>query len=161
MCVFVCVLRFADFEAWDGYKSTPAWASRDHCLPGIGLLGAWPAGHPCGAQLLGYPKGGFSDFAGAAAGTKAHGAGPFGLPLPWLAPPGQGGQTVAVGRVRLLSANPSRSTRGFSALHTPTVVWRGQTSVTSLRKTKVMRITVLHIVHDFGLSIQVVMCTVI
>ena len=34
------------------FKSTPAWASRDHCLPGIGLLGAWPAGHPCGAQRL-------------------------------------------------------------------------------------------------------------
>ena len=33
-------------------KSTPAWASCDHCLPGIGLLGAWPAGHPCEAQRL-------------------------------------------------------------------------------------------------------------
>ena len=69
--------------------------------------------------MLGYPKGGFSDFAGAAAGTKAHGAGPYGLPLPWLAPPGQSDLTVAVGRVRLLSANPSRGPGAPVQLHTP------------------------------------------
>ena len=120
-------------------KSTPAWASCDHCLPGIGLLGAWPAGHPCGAQLLGYPKGGFSDFAGAAAGTKAHGAGPFGLPLPWLAPPGQGGQTVADGRDQLLTANPSRRPGVPVQPHAPGGVWWGQASVTASTKNKLQK----------------------
>ena len=50
ICVHLIMLSMYVFQPWDGYKSTLAWASRDHCLPGIDLLGAWPAGHPCGAQ---------------------------------------------------------------------------------------------------------------
>ena len=105
-------------EPWDGLKSTLAWASRDHYLPGIGLPGPGRRAIPAGSSVYaGLPKGGFQCFcwaelkamARARMGYRCHGWRHLGRSTKrW--------RSAGIGTCR---RTPLGGTRGSSALHAP------------------------------------------